>query len=266
MSKEERLAGYEGSDKVISSQDFQKKLEEDGQKQIHSFKTGLPYFDRITKGFETGELIVVSGYTGHGKTSLCQSFTNKFAEKEYKSIWFSYEMPARQFFKKFGSPFPLFYLPQELKGSAMAWIEDRILESKIKFDTRIIFIDHLHFLIDLARAGHPSLEIGTIVRTLKLMAIKHNIVIFLIAHTSMPKGNKVPDIGSLRDSSFITQEADSVMVIQRRMLDNQSYGSEAYLYILKHRREGIMRERIKLYYKDLNFYEVNLDVDNVDES
>lgn len=257
IGKEERLASYEGSDKVISSSDFQKKLEEDGQKEVYSFSTGLLEFDRVTKGFETGELIVMSGYTAHGKTSFCQSLTNKFSDRGYKSIWFSYEMPPRQFFKKFGEALPDFYLPQELKGSALSWIEDRILESKIKFETRIVFIDHLHFLIDLARSGHPSLEIGTIVRSLKLLAIKYNIVIFLIAHTSMPKADVAPNIGSLRDSSFITQEADSVMVIQRKRLDSGTYGSESFLYILKHRREGIMGKKISLFYKDSDFLEVN---------
>jgi len=255
IAKEERLASYDNSDKVISSYDFHKKLKEEKGKEVFIFKSELPRLDKLTEGFESGELVIVSGYTGHGKTSLCQSLTMNFAHQKIKVLWFSYEMTARQFFSKF-QDLPLFYLPMELKGSAIDWLEERILEAKIKFDIRIVMIDHLHFLLDLARANHPSIEIGNVMRELKLMALRHNIVIFLVAHTSMPKGNKAPDLNIIRDSSFITQESDSVMVIQRNKKKGTGvYSNESYLTILKHRRMGTMGAKVKLLYKDKQFYE-----------
>ena len=189
-SKEERMAKYEGSDKVISSHEYKKELDEKKEKEIFSFKSGFPKLDMHTQGFETGELIVISGWTGHGKTTICQSLTVNFEKQGIKTLWFSYESPARSFFSKFKS-LPLFYLPKELKKSTLDWIEERILEAKIKYDIRVVMIDHLHFLFDFIQTRHPSLEIGTIVRTLKTLAIKYNLVIFLIAHTSMPKGRKI---------------------------------------------------------------------------
>lgn len=256
IAREDRLAEYKGSDKIISSHEYQKRLDEE-KGIIHSFMTKLPEVDKITKGFETGELVVISGFTGQGKTSFAQSLTENFAEQGIRSVWFSFEMPPRQFFSKFQN-LPLFYLPQELKESSQSWIEDRIIESKIKYDTRIVMIDHLHFLVDLFRTQNASLEIGSIVRSLKKMAMRHHIIIFLIAHTSMPKKDKQPLLGDIRDSSFITQEADSVYTIQRIKNSKGIYGSEAWLSILKHRRCGIMGKNIKLIYNNKKFTEVDM--------
>ena len=256
-SKEDRIAQYSGDDRVISSHDFLKELEEKKGKDIWKLKSKLPTFDKLTEGFETGELIVVSGYTKHGKTSFCQSLTVNFAEEDIKSLWFSYEVTPKQFFTKFRE-LPLFYLPRELKGSALDWIEDRILESKIKYDTRVIFLDHLHFLVDLMKSRHPSLAIGSVMRSLKKMAIDHNLVIFLIAHTSMPRGNQSPGLDAIRDSSFITQESDSAIVIQRIKDKKGVYGNEAWLTILTHRRMGVMGKSIKLIYLNKQFHEIDL--------
>lgn len=256
-SKEDRMAKYDGEDRVISSHEFKRDLEKTKDRRLHSFKSQFPKLDKITEGFETGELIVISGYTGHGKTSFCQSLTVNFEKQGINTLWFSYEMPARQFLLKFQN-LPLFYLPKELKESTLKWIEDRIIEAKIKYDIRVVIIDHLHFLLDFIRTKYPSLEIGTIVRSLKALAMTHNLVIFLVAHTSMPKGKGSPGLGDIRDSSFITQEADSAMVIQRILPRGKNiYGNDAWLTILKHRRMGTIGRKVKLLYKDKQFYEVD---------
>lgn len=261
-TKEERLAEYQGTDRVVSSLDLKKELDEAKDKPNYSFKSNLPTLDRFTEGFETGELIVVTGYTGHGKTSFCQTLTTNFATQGVNTLWFSYEMPPRQFFAKF-QDLPKFYLPRELKDKALNWIEDKIIESKIKFDTRIAMIDHLHFLVDLVQVRHPSLQLGTIVRALKQLAMRHNVVIFLIAHTSMPKGNSAPGLEDIRDSSFITQEADSAMAIHRVKTAEGFFGSEAKVIILKHRRMGTMGKTVRVIYKDKQFLEV---VQNYDQN
>ena len=254
---EKKLVEYEGSDKVISSHELKKMLEERDQNP-ESFSSGFAQYDKYCKGFETGELIVLSGFTGMGKTSLAQTFTANFAEDKNYTLWFSYEMPPRQFLRKF-NVLPLFYVPKEIKGSAISWIEEKIIEAKVKYGVKIVMIDHLHFLIDMIKMNSPSLEIGTIVRSLKTLCIKHNIVIFLIAHTTKPKGSKMPGLEDFRDSSFITQEADCAMVIQRVKLPGGSYGPDSWLIVLKHRREGVMGKRIKLTYQNNQFQEISFE-------
>lgn len=257
ITKEERLAVYDGPDKIISSQEFLEKLKQ--EKTPHSFMSGIPSLDLITGGFEAGELNIITGFTGMGKTSFCQSLTHSLAKNGTKALWFSYEVPPRQFFSKFpNGEVPLFYLPAEMKGKDLSWIGDRILEAKIKYDVRAVFIDHLHFIIDLALARNPSLEIGAIVRALKTLAMRLHLAIFLIAHTVKPRENTFPGLESIRDSSFISQEADAVFAIQRQKLKGRDvFSNISVLRILKHRRTGTMGRSIKLAYVDHEFREVS---------
>jgi len=66
-TREDRLSKYDGVDKVISSEEFQELLESEKLKPVHVIKTKLPTFDKLTEGFESGEVVVVTGYTKHGK-------------------------------------------------------------------------------------------------------------------------------------------------------------------------------------------------------
>lgn len=261
MTREDELAKYEGSDRVISSKDFKERLKK--EKALYNFSSGIPGLDKLINGFETGELIILTGWTKHGKTSFLQTLTTNFAEKDLKCLWFSFEMPPRQFFLKFPEDPPLFYLPSELRSGALQWVEDRIIEAKIKFDIRIVFIDHLHYLWDIMQkyAKSSSLELGVLIRGLKGIAIQHNLVIFLVAHTMKPSGiykGEEPGLESIRDSSFITQESDSAMAITRiRPKGSSIYSNECWLTVLTHRRSGIMGRRIKLLYANNHFFEVN---------
>src|SRR3990167_2250336 len=220
---EEKLASYEGEDKVISSSEM-KQILEDNPVNVVSFKSGFGQIDALTEGFEGGELTIVTGATKMGKTTFCQTITKNIADDGVRSLWFSYEMPVRQFLAKFGDNLPIFYLPQELKGRIIPWVESRIWEAKLKYDIKAVFIDHLHFLVDLAKLRNPSLEIGAIVRGIKRIAMAHNIVIFLIAHLTKVKFDQEPTIDTVRDSSFIIQDSDSVLMIYR--LKSQDPGLE----------------------------------------
>ena len=127
---------------------------------------------------------------------------------------FTFEVPARQFFSQFPE-LPRFYLPQKLKAHALPWIEERIQESFAKYRTRVVFLDHLHYLFDMARVKSPSIEIGTVIRRLKTMAVDMGLCIFLLCHTTKGKSDEEPSYESIRDSSFVSQESDCVLMISR---------------------------------------------------
>jgi len=99
-----------------------------------------------------------------------------------------------------------------------------------KFHTRIVFVDHLHYLIDLARVRNPSIEIGSDYSTAENVGRAREFLIFLLCHTT--KGASEPNLSyeSIRDSSFVAQEADSVLMIKRTPKDGrtrQGYGSSS---------------------------------------
>ena len=235
------LMNYSGEDKVISSQEMSLKLLNQPESIINA-KSYIPTLDNYTDGFREGELIVISGPTKHGKTLLAQSLTVAFQKQQYFPLWFSFEVPVRQFLNQFHT-LPLIYLPSKLKPHALPWFEERVHESFEKYHSRIIFCDHLHYLIDLARIRNPSIEIGQIIRQLKTLAVDGNFIIFLLCHTTKGANEDNLSFESIRDSSFISQESDSVLMIKRTPDIGENNAS---LRVEFHRRTGVLEKVIKL--------------------
>jgi len=203
----------------------------------------IPGLDRATGGFHGGELVTISGPTKGGKTLLAQSLTHSFDKQQQPAVWFTYEVPAGQFLGQLGDDPPLVYMPAQLKAHAMPWVEDRILESLQKYHTRIVFIDHLHFLFDMGRSRNPSLEIGQVIRHLKGLAVREGLVVFLLSHTKMAKIDGGLSFESIRDSSFVSQESDSVIMIKRVPAEGPT---AARARVEFHRRTGALEQVIKL--------------------
>jgi replicative DNA helicase len=133
-----------------------------------------------------------------------------------------------------------------------------------KFGIRAVFIDHLHYIVEMIPKGNlsQSAVIGDVCRRLKQMAIKYNITVFLIAHTAQPKGednsNQQPTLSSIRDSSFIAQESDAVYAINRvkkKGFSSEIYENDSWFLILKQRRTGTMGKKVKLSYINNTFVE-----------
>lgn len=231
---------YDGEDKVVTSHELRIKLG-NIQQSITNARCKIPGIDEACDGFRDGELISISGKTKHGKTLLAQTFTVNFVLQQIYSLWFSFEVPARLFLSQFPK-MPLIYMPQKLKPKALDWFKDRCLESYEKYGTRIIFIDHLHYLVDLARQKQMSLEIGTVIRFLKTFAVQNDFVIFLMCHTS--KGNDdALSYESIRDSSFISQESDCVIMVKRTPEIGET---AARARVEFHRRTGVLEKVVNL--------------------
>lgn len=229
----EKFSQYDGDDKVLTSFELQDKLNADKKEPYVSVMSGIPGIDYACEGFQDGELIIISGPTKQGKTLLAQTFTVAFTKKKHFPCWFTYEVPPRQFLSQFPI-LPLFYLPSNNKAQDFNWFMDRCLESFFKYNTRIFFIDHLHFLVDMARVSNPSLEIGAIVRRIKRFAVDNDFVIFLLCHIKKNEGDDL-SYKDLRDSSFIAQDSDTCIMIKRTPKIGQNTAKARVEF---HRRTG----------------------------
>lgn len=248
---EQRLASYHGEDEVLPASRVLELYRKD-RPPADPFPSGLPMLDKITGGFYPGQLIVISGVTGQGKTTLAQTFTFKLMERGARPLWFSYELPVDDFLRSFLGDYPEYlYLPAKLKDNTVDWIEQRLLESKLKYQTQALFIDHVHYLISMNLKQNMSFLIGEVCRGLKQLAIQHRIVIFLIAHMQKTRPDEEPGLGSIRDSSFIEQESDVVFYVWRFKDDKKI----TVLKIAKNRRRGIIDERIPLVLQGGRYYE-----------
>ena len=116
------------------------------------------------------------------------------------------------------------------------------MESFTKYNTRIVFIDHLHYLFDIQRSRNPSLDIGAIIRQLKGIAVDNEFVIFLLCHTSKAKDDN-ENYESIRDSSFVAQESDCVIMVKRTPEEGETYARARVEF---HRRTGVMEKVVFL--------------------
>jgi len=249
---EASLSEYKGDDRIISSHELQAELLKT-EENVFKVKTGIPTLDRILQGFEMGELIVFTGPTGEGKTTLTMTITKNLASKNINCLWFTFEVTPRQFLKKIGlgGSVPLFFLPREITENYVSWIEQRIIEAKVKHNVQVVFIDHLHAIFSLSKVrNNISLEIGDIAAQIKDMCIRHNIVICLIAHgkDNADGSLREPTKQSIRDSGLISRIADSIIGVWRTKNGAsfnetmmQAIGEEdtwAKMRVFKNRREG----------------------------
>ena len=261
-------------DRIISSHELAKELA--GLPPQRKFATGFKQLDYMTAGLREGDLVILSGLSGSGKTQLAISMINQYAQQDIGTLMFSYEISTQELFERFNTNLPLFYLPRIPTSSAPRWIEQKIVEAKKKYDTKIIFIDHLHYLIDMStsRNMNSSEIIGSLVREFKKMARQQRVCIVLLCHVrKIPTKNTRPTIADLRDSSNIGNEADIVMLLHRTGQRRQTpkdrekgvlLSNDAWLYLDKVRHYGGQVGRIKMTFRTDGFYE-EVDVEEGDE-
>lgn len=244
---EDDLLNYDGEDRIVLSTEMKNIV--DSQEDTPSINSKIPTLDKLTQGFREGEVIIISGAKKNGKTTLLRTLTKNFYEQKIMPTWFSFEMTPKELIKSFGFELPIFSMPLRLEDKNLNWIKKRCVEAKLKQGGKIVFIDHLHYLFDMATTRNTSLEIGSIVRFLKRLAIEENLIIFLVCHTTKNSTEELED-SDLRDSGMIAAEADSTIMVRRiptKQIDGSKiYQNEAEIKVCNHRFTGVMKESFKV--------------------
>lgn len=235
-----RLKEYRGEDRIVTSLDKKKEISKREKLKPHKF--GIPKLDALCRGAMPGELIAISGPRKSGKTLLSQTITDNFAKNSVLSLWFSYEVTDELFIDRFGDNVPFFMMPNKLKMNSMDWLRERIIEAIAKTGLHVVFIDHLHYLFDLAKNRSASLEIGQIIRQLKLIAVELRIVIVLMCHMSKVEPFDEPSDMSIRDSAMVSAESDTSIVVWRE----KGKADIGNVKVCFHRRTGVIEEKFKV--------------------
>lgn len=214
----EALLNYKGPDEVVHFTDYLLEKASSNSK-VTRFESGYPLFEKMMGGIETGEVVVVTGNKKNGKTTFAESWLRSIMlnNPSAGTAIFSYEVQTEKLLVKYMKDEKLpIYVPKTLKTVDFEWLKKKCAEAKYKFNTRIIFIDHLHFQVDMNTRQNMSLNIGAFMRRLKHeIAIGLNLCVVLIAHQGQPKENQEASADLIRDSSFVAQEADAVVVVSR---------------------------------------------------
>lgn len=222
-----------------------------------SYPTGYKDIDdNFMGGLKEGDLFFITGYSGHGKTSICQTMTYNLDRKGHPTMWFSFEVPIGEVWRKFkdmkvGDNFQA-YAPEKIITPNLEWVKKKIIEARDRFKTKIVFIDHLGYLAmepknyDSNVANNLSTIMGMICRQLKTLAIQENVAIVLLGHLRKPMTGRTeePTIHDIKDSAGVSQESDAVIIIHRKRKAVKDSGTDdiferdTTVKIEKNRRTG----------------------------
>jgi len=208
---------YAGDDRVVSSKELMEEIARMPEKP--KFYSGFSGLDKKMEGFTTGESIFVSGITKHGKTSMCMELSVRFADQN--PLWLSFEEKAIDLMRKFHSKtgtYPHFFTPRQNEKRTLEWVEKKIVEAKAKYDSKVVFIDHIGFVSDdevRDGEGEPQ-RLERISRAVHSLAVKWDVLIFLLGHLTKVGITQNPDIENIKGSSAMAQEADLTMLVWRR--------------------------------------------------
>ena len=234
--------------------------------------TGFYDWDRMTQGLVKGNLIIIAGRPGMGKTSFAVNIAQHVALRENKSVGiFSLEMGEEELAQRilasesdlpFGSvragrlsqgqwtqlydtirrttAAPLFI--DDSPNPSLLEISSKARRLKAEHGLDLLVIDYLQLMSAGGRYESRQLEISAISRGLKQLAKEAEIPVIALSQLSrQPErraGDHRPQLADLRESGSIEQDADMVCFIYRDELynkDDPDNKGMAELIISKHR-------------------------------
>lgn len=239
----------------------------------------MPCFDElIMGGASPGDLVVIAGQTGEGKTSLAQDWTLSFIRGPKKApvLWFSYEVLPTHLWRKFQTmgmtEEDVAVIPAKHSSGNVVWVEEKIKEAKAKFGIKVVMIDHLGFLLPKTNSmtgknmsSNYASFVTQIVRDIKTLALQEEVIIVLPVHMRKTEKSEMTDI---KDSVGISQESDLVFLIarERAAKNANSYFTDfTQITLAKNRKTGqthkawftMVNERFA--YSDRNEHEQNVE-------
>jgi replicative DNA helicase len=229
-------------------------------------QTGWRFLDKYIGGYNEGDLIVVAGRPGMGKTAIALTLTKEFAQIGGKALFISLEMSNEQLAKRYisliGDIANWKIRNGQLRENEILQVCDIANNQTIEFfidddvDSRIgqikakaklhkstkglnlLVIDYIQ-LIKGTKTNREQ-EIAEISRTLKILAKELKITVMILAQLSRKseeRADKRPMLSDLRESGAIEQDADIVMFPFRPMYYEQEKPEmeESELIIAKNR-------------------------------
>lgn len=215
---------------------------------LTGINTGFDELNRRTGGLHGGELIIIAGRPGMGKSSFAVNIAEHVGITDHKTVAiFNLEMPKEQIvnriicsqamvnsgkirtgditgedWEKIGtvvdkvSVAPIFI--DDTASITVSAIRAKCRRLKQTQDLALVVIDYLQLMQSGGRADNRQQEISEISRSLKILAKELNIPVIALSQLSRvseSRSDKRPMLSDLRESGAIEQDADMVMFLYR---------------------------------------------------
>jgi replicative DNA helicase len=212
---------------------------------IKGIPSGFYELDRLTNGFEGGELIIIGARPAMGKTAFALNIAYNVAKTGKKVLFFSLEMTKKQLSLRMNSMIsgvPLNKIKSgmlsenDVEKIANSYIENAGVLRKIDLvdnisylhdimkisysvdNVDLIIIDYLQLIKTKDKYQMRYQELADIVNTLKFLSKDLNVPIIALAQVNREvekKADKRPTLADLRESGDIEATADVVIFLHR---------------------------------------------------
>lgn len=234
-----------------------KKAREEGC--TYGVSTGICDLNKKTNGWQKGEMIVIAGRPGAGKTAISLHFAKSAAMENTRTAFFTLEMkgvkltdriilseaniPIDDF--KQGSLTPeqeieyekaigrIHDLPIYVDDNSNTTISKIRAKIKALKGIGMVVIDYLQLAEGEDKSGNREREVASMARAVKVLAKELDVPIILLSQLSRAvegRNDKRPQLSDLRESGAIEQDADMVMFLYRpdyyNMTGTDSNGNE----------------------------------------
>jgi replicative DNA helicase len=232
--------------------------------------TGFADLDEVTTGLHGGQMIIVAGRPGHGKSTLALDFLRSCSIKHgMASIIFSLEMSKSEIVMRLLSAEARIKLADMRSGrlsdqdwtrmarrmaeisEAPLYIDDSpnlsLMEIRAKArrlkqttDLRLVAVDYLQLMTSGKRVESRQAEVAEFSRSLKLLAKEIDVPVVAISQLNRgpeQRTDKMPQLSDLRESGSLEQDADMVILLHRpdAYERDSPRAGEADLILAKHR-------------------------------
>jgi len=232
--------------------------------------SGIIDLDKLTAGFQNGDLIILAGRPSMGKTALALTIARNAAiENKSATAIFSLEMSSDQLGQRLltsearvdnalvrrGSPnikWKNINIASGKLAQAPLYIDDtpalsildlrsRARRLKRERNIELLIVDYLQLMQGPKNSENRQNEISQITQSLKALAKELDIPVIALSQLSRAveqRTKKEPMLSDLRESGAIEQDADVVIFLYRPAVydkENQDLKGLAYLIVAKQR-------------------------------
>ena len=204
---------------------------------------GYPSLDKMSGGLTRGEITIIGGRPGHGKSTLSLNMLKNMIDKGYKCVMFNREMSNTEMLKKLvvlesgllsysmvrsgalGDESSINEMNQTVELIKEKYNKNKFLmfdnvrdfaqaATEVKrFNPDVIFDDYIQLIVPDDKINERRLQLEKIIHEYKWLAKNVNAAVVLVSQLNRSletRGNPIPRLSDLAESGAIEQAAENV--------------------------------------------------------